>query len=149
MTVSTAVSKSIVVIKPKHTVNHFYLSMFALILSIASSIQVGFILAENGQIGFILAQKLGWEQTSFFNNIVLATTVASAGLAIGSQLGGVIGDRITLRNLMLLSNVLGIFANLIKIQEFTATILLGRFLIGVFGGLMNFCYGKALNETVP
>ena len=26
---------------------------------------------------------------------------------------------------------------------------MGRFLAGLFVGIMNFCYGKALNETVP
>ena len=136
-------------IKPKHKVNHFYLSLFATVLSIASSIQVGFFLGENGQIGYVLAQKLGWDTTGFFNYLVLSSTMAPMGIAFGSLLGGVVAKKFTLRNLMLLSNVLGILSNLIKIQEFTLTVLFGRFFAGVSGGLMNFCFGKALNETVP
>lgn len=58
-------------------------------------------------------------------------------------------SKISLRNLILVANGFGILSNLIKIQEYTPTILLGRFLVGLSGGLMNFCYGKALNETVP
>jgi predicted MFS family arabinose efflux permease len=75
--------------------------------------------------------------------------MAPMGLAFGSLLGGIVVNKFTLRNLMLLSNVLGILSNLVKIQESTPTVLCGRFFAGVSGGLMNFCFGKALNETVP
>jgi predicted MFS family arabinose efflux permease len=75
--------------------------------------------------------------------------MAPMGLAFGSLLGGIVVNKFSLKNLMLLSNLLGILSNLIKIQESTPTVLLGRLFSGVSGGLMNFCFGKALNETVP
>jgi len=149
VTVSTAVSKNVEIIKPKHTVNHLYLTCFSLLLAMASAIQVGYILSCNGQVGFVLAQKLGWEQSSFFNNVVLSATLSPMGIAIGSLIGGIVADKISLRNLILVANAFGILFNFVNIQETTPTILLGRFFAGVAGGLMNFSFGKALNETVP
>jgi MFS family permease len=97
----------------------------------------------------VLAQKLGWEQHGLFNNVVLTTIMGPIGIALGSLVSGFVSTKMSLKNMLLLSNFLAIFANVIKIQEFTSTILLGRFLFGLCAGLMNFCFGKALNETIP
>ena len=75
--------------------------------------------------------------------------MAPIGVAVGSILSGYVAEKMSLKKMLMLSNFLAIFANIIKIQEHTVTILLGRFLFGVCGGLMNFCFGKALNETIP
>ena len=48
-----------------------------------------------------------------------------------------------------MANAIAIVANVVKIQENTVCIMAGRFFFGVCGGLMNFCFSKALNETVP
>lgn len=75
--------------------------------------------------------------------------MASIGLAVGSLLSGFVADKMKLINMLMLANFLGVISNIIKIQEFTATILIGRFLFGVCAGLMTFCFGKALSDTVP
>ena len=48
-------------IMPKYKVRHAYLIPFSILLAFASSIQVGYIVSENGQVGFVLAEKLDWE----------------------------------------------------------------------------------------
>jgi predicted MFS family arabinose efflux permease len=81
--------------------------------------------------------------------VVLTTIVQPIGVAVGSVAVGFFTEKMTLRNMLLLANFLAIFANIIKLIENGATILLGRFLFGLCGGVMNFAYGKALNDTVP
>ena len=82
-----------------------------------------------------------------YNTIL--TSVGFGGVAIGCVLGGVLVKKTGLRNLLLISQVLAIVANVFKMFLWYPSIVTGRILFGTAAGITNFCYGKALNETVP
>jgi MFS family permease len=49
----------------------------------------------------------------------------------------------------LISNAVGLIANLVKVIERSTTIYLGRLIFSICAGAANFCIGKAISETVP
>lgn len=54
-----------------------------------------------------------------------------------------------LRNLLFISQFLGIIANISKMFLWYPGMVFGRILLGIGAGIGNVCYGKSLNETVP
>ena len=110
-------------------------------------VQGGFVIGENTRVGIILSQKLEWEGLA--QNTALSV-IGFAGLAFGPYLGGSIVHKIGLRNLLILSQFINVVANVVKIASlWYPALLFGRFLFGTGSGIISFCYGKALNETVP
>ena len=92
-------------------INHCYLSYFCTVLTLASSMQMGWALAENGQVGFVLREKFGWSP----NLESIMTITAPIGVSIGSQIGGKIANRFGIRRVMIWSNILGAFSCILKI----------------------------------
>ena len=102
-------------------------------------------MAENSQVGFVLAEKLGWSKS----DITKCTLLGPAGIAVGSMLASKIGTKIGIKKLLMLSNLVALIANLVKVIEHSATIYLGRIIFSICAGAANFCIGKAISETVP
>lgn len=130
---------------PKYKVDHGYLIRFCLILSIASSIQAGWAMAENGQVGYILAEKLRWQPS----DITKCTLLGPAGIAVGSMIASKIGPKFGIKKLLLAANGLAILSNLVKVIETSTTIYMGRIMFSICTGATSFCIGKAISETVP
>ena len=98
--------------------NHCYMSVFTLVMTLSSTLQSGFLLSETNMVGFILAEKLGWNEdgTALYKNTTI-TTIACLGIAIGSFIGTFFTEtqkRLSLQHGMILFNVLGIGANILK-----------------------------------
>ena len=98
-----------------------------------------------------MREKFGWERKSksFIDLTTLSTVLGPVGLALGSQLGTTIGTKIGYRNTLIGSNVFGIFSILLKLILTQPTVLLGRFLSGLSGGISNVCFSKAINDYIP
>jgi MFS family permease len=75
--------------------------------------------------------------------------MANTGLAIGSLIGGIITPKLGLKRTIIISNILGLFANFLKQILSTETIISGRLLFGIACGISTFCYVKTLNDTIP
>jgi hypothetical protein len=97
-------------------INHSYLIQFTLVYCVASTIQAGFLLGENGQVGFVLAEKLGWNKdgTALTKNTII-TVAGTSGLALGSMFGGKITQTGKSLKMFVVLNVASIFANSIKL----------------------------------
>ena len=107
-------------------------------LWIGSSLQCGWVLAENGQVGFVLDKKLGWkvaESTALVNYNTLTTMLGLVGLSIGSLLGGKLVPKLGVWRTLLLCNFLNMGANAIKLILLTETIFIGRVFFGLFVGV--------------
>ena len=66
-------------------------------------------MSEVGQVGFVLDKKLAWsegENNQLFDNITICTVLGPLGIAIGSQLGGIMMARVGLWNLLACCNLL-------------------------------------------
>ena len=121
-------------------------------LFIGSSLQCGWVLAENSQVGFILDKKLGWkaaESKDLVNYNTLTTMLGLVGLSIGSLLGGNAVPRLGVWRTLLVCNFLNMGANGIKLILSTPAIFIGRILFGIFVGMQTMAFTIALNESVP
>lgn len=121
---------------PPCEINHRYLLYFSCTLSLFSTFSFGLAISEAGQVVYILAQKLGWEEETYFNPVVLCLVSGPLGIACGYllavKLSVLVGGP---KRAFLLSNFIAIIMNVIKIIETTPTILIGRFGFGVCSGI--------------
>jgi len=110
-------------------------------------------MAECAQVGFVLDQKLGWNAYSddapFFNNLTLVSVAALFGMIFGSYSGGYLLPRYGSRRLIIMANSVCLVFNIIKLFEITATIIIARFIFGVFIGIAVVSLTRAINDTVP
>jgi MFS family permease len=131
-------------------ISHRFLLPWSLLLAVASACQTGWVITENGQVGYILSEKLNWDENgNAMALMTLCTVIGSLGIAIGSMIGGMIGTKYGIRRVLIITNVLNLAFCGLKLIENTHTIIIGRFLHGLGCGILNFCFGKALNDTVP
>ena len=70
------------------------------------------------------------------------------GIIIGSVLAGRILSIGRLRS-VIISQLLAIVASGVSMVTHTATLTVGRLILGIAGGLVNVSFGKMINETIP
>ena len=111
----------------RYEVNHSFLLYFSCILSLASTVQGGFALAESGLVGFALAEKNGWEKTGYLSNLTILTVAGQLGIAVGSLFGEKFSDKFGgIRKAILVSNILNIGACGAKLVEWLPFLIAGR-----------------------
>ena len=74
-----------------------------------------------------------------------------AGVAIGSGMGSKIIEvnKLGIRNLIVIFNLISIFANCLKQIASFETIMAARLIWGICTGILNNCLGKILTDTIP
>lgn len=101
----------------------------------------------------VLDKKLGWNAVGsdykIVNYITICVITGSAGLALGSLLGGWLLPKYGSRKIVLAANIIGLFCNCIKLIENTTCILIGRFIFGIMAQAAGVSLAKTINDTVP
>ena len=134
-------------------INHGYLVWFSFVWVFASSVQLGWIISETGQIGFIFDVQLEWgaqaQKGQIINMITFLVLVGLLGNGIGSYLSGIITPKFGIRKTIIFCNVMSLLFNLLRMILTTPTVFIGRFLFGVSVAFQQFCFAKAINDTIP
>lgn len=108
------------------------------------------MLGENTQASFIFEAKFSWDEDQAFAFNSALTLIGVVGLAFGSLTGGRVSAMFGLRKSLICCTLINIVGNLIKVTYLSYPgLLIGRALFGFGTGVLSFCLGKCINETVP
>ena len=127
-----------------------YLLCWTAGMTIATSFQQGFVLAEHNQAAYIFTAKFEWEEKQAVMMNTFLSSIGILGLALGSVYGGVFCAKLGLRRTLLLGQIINLCANILKVSVLNYyTFLVGKFIFGLSSGALGFALGKCLNETIP
>lgn len=115
----------------------------------STAFQIGIGAQENNQTNFVLKAKFGWDEDEYYLYSTMYTCACLLGVAIGSLGGSDLADKLGLRNTIIWVNFICILFQVLKIIENYWLILVGKLLVGTATGILGFCYGKCLDETIP
>ena len=135
-----------------YELDHRYLSGFSLTYCLCSSIAIGFAFAESNQVNFIMAQKLGFTEEEAVTNMALLQNSRVGGVMIGSLIGSKIialYGKEKLRNIFYRCIIITMFAVGLKFVPNLYTNLCGGVIHGICLGVMNICFQKVLQDTIP
>ena len=80
-----------------------YLLCWTAGMTIVTTFQTGFVLAENNQAAYIIIAKFGWDEEEALLKNTILSPIGILGLAIGSIYGSVVCSKLGLRKTLLLA----------------------------------------------
>jgi len=107
-----------------------------------------FALAGNTNTTPVFEAKFGWsaDEALLYNSII--STAGTVGSLIGSFLGGSL-LKFGRRRAAIIGHIVAILGCAVCMVPHTATLSLGRVLLGIAGGIENVIFGKMITETIP
>lgn len=118
-----------------------------------STLQSGWAVSEFSQVGLVLDQKLGWNAFSddapFFNYFTIISVLPFLGMSFGCYFGGALLPKFGSRKIIIVANIFKLIFNILKMVQNTTSLIIARFMIGVFLGITNVTLSRAINDTVP
>ena len=107
-----------------------------------------FAFVGNTNTTTVFVAKFGWDKDEAILYNTIITSAAIVGLVIGSFLSGFL-LKIGRRKAAIIGHTCAILGSAIAMLGNTAALTIGRFLIGIAGGVSNVVFGKMVTETIP
>ena len=83
------------------------------------------------------------------NMITVLVILGSLGQAIGSFFSGKVAPKVGIWKTILICNFLSLIFNCMRMILTTPTVMIGRFCFGFLVAFQQFCFAKAINDTIP